>query len=80
MLGTISYTRRTALTRFRNVVVQVTATRVFVAPPYGFQLHSIGLLAVAGFIGAVVAIFFGGRLIDVIANRMTAKNHGRREP
>lgn len=80
MVSTISYTRRTALTCLRNVVVQVTATRVFVAPPYGFQLYSIGLLAIAGFIGAAVAMFFGGRLVDIIANRMTSKNNGRREP
>lgn len=80
MASTTSLITRTTLTEFRNVIVQVTATRVFVAPPYNFQLHSIGLLAISGFIGAVVAMFFGGKLIDIIANHMTLKNNGRREP
>lgn len=80
MVSTVSFTTRTTLTPLRNVIVQVTATRVFSAQPYNFQLYSIGLLAIAGFIGSVVAMFFGGRLIDIVANRMTSKNHGRREP
>lgn len=64
----------------RNIVVQVTATRVLVAKPYLFQLHTIGLVSISGLIGAVLATFFGGKLIDIIANHKTARAKGRREP
>lgn len=40
----------------------------------------MGLLSISGFIGAVLAFFIGGKLIDIIANRMTRANGGRRQP
>jgi MFS family permease len=40
----------------------------------------LGLLALAGFIGAVIAFFIGGKLIDIISAYMTKKNGGTREP
>jgi MFS family permease len=52
----------------------------FVAPPYRWQAHSLGLLALAGLIGTLLALFVGGKMIDMIANHMTKKNGGRREP
>lgn len=33
----------------------------------------------SGFIGSVLAIIFGGRLIDVVDNRMTDRSQGKRE-
>jgi len=63
-----------------NIVVQLTSSRTFTAAPYHWKTHSLGLLSLGGFLGAILAIFFGGKLIDIIANRMTARNHGRREP
>lgn len=68
------------LTTYRNIVVQLTSSRTFPLAPYFFQLHSVGLLALSGLTGAVIAVFFGGKLIDVVANYMTARAHGRREP
>jgi MFS family permease len=62
------------------MIVQFESAVVFVQPPYKWQTHDIGLLALSGLIGTVLAIFIGGRLIDMIANNMTAKNGGVRQP
>ena len=64
----------------RNLVVQVTASRQLVTAPYLFQLSRIGAFDAAGFIGALCAIFVGGKLIDLIATRMARKNNGIRKP
>jgi MFS family permease len=37
-------------------------------------------LSISGFIGATLAIFFGGKLMDLISTRMTGRAAGRREP
>jgi len=66
--------------RNRNIVVQLTSSRTFIKPPYNWALHDVGLLSIAGFIGSILAIFFGGKLLDLISNRLTIINHGRREP
>lgn len=69
-----------SLTLFRNIVVQLTSSQTFTKPPYGWKVGSLGLLSISGFIGAIFAFFLGGKLIDMIANRMTKANNGRREP
>jgi hypothetical protein len=63
-----------------NIVVQPTTSRAFTVAPYNWLIGSLGLLSISGFIGAAIAIFFGSKFIDIIANRMTHRNHGRREP
>jgi MFS family permease len=62
------------------MVVQFESAILFVQPPYLWKTHSIGLLALSGFIGTVLAAFIGGKMIDIIANFMTAKNNGHRVP
>ncbi|KAL4972476.1 major facilitator superfamily domain-containing protein [Aspergillus desertorum] len=62
-----------------NIVVQLTASRTFTAPPYNWSAGSLGLLSLSGFIGSVLAFYLGGRLIDIISTRYT-KRHGRRLP
>ncbi|KAJ5667369.1 hypothetical protein N7507_003233 [Penicillium longicatenatum] len=63
-----------------NVVIQMTASRVFTKPTFEWKIGSIGLLALSGFIGAVIAFFLGGKVVDLISARMTKANHGVREP
>jgi MFS family permease len=62
------------------MVLQLTSYRTFTKPPYDFKFGSLGLFSVSGFIGAVLATFFGGKLIDIISNRRTSIHKGRREP
>ena len=64
----------------RNIVVQLESSVLFLHPPYRWQVHSLGLLGISGLIGTFFAIFVGGKLIDLIANYMTKRNSGRREP
>ncbi|CAK7219707.1 hypothetical protein SBRCBS47491_003938 [Sporothrix bragantina] len=63
-----------------NIVVQLTSSQTFTKAPYGWKTGSLGLLSISGFIGAVLAFFLGGKLIDIIANRMTRANGGVRQP
>lgn len=64
----------------RNIVVQVTAARVLVQAPYRFKLWEVGVFNFAGLIGALLAMFFGGRLIDIISSRWAARNNAVRLP
>lgn len=48
--------------------------------PYHFKLWEVGVFSIAGLIGALAAMFFGGRLIDMISNRWAARNNGIRLP
>lgn len=63
-----------------NIVVQLVASQTFTAPPWNWTIHSIGLLSISGFVGTLVSFFVGGRLIDLIAVRMTARRAERPEP
>ena len=63
-----------------NIAVQLVASQTFTAPPWDWTIHSIGLLSLSGFVGAVASFFAGGRLIDLIATRMTARKGERVEP
>ncbi|KAE8150335.1 major facilitator superfamily domain-containing protein [Aspergillus avenaceus] len=63
-----------------NIVVQLTASRTFTAPPYNWPAGSVGLLSLSGFIGSVLAFWLGGRLIDIISTRYTERKGGVRLP
>ncbi|KAF8853081.1 hypothetical protein BDZ45DRAFT_762419 [Acephala macrosclerotiorum] len=63
-----------------NISIQLTSTRVFTAAPYNWTIHDLGLFSISGFVGAIVSFFVGGRLIDFIANHMTARARGHPEP
>jgi MFS family permease len=62
----------------RNNVVLLTSTRTFTKPPYNWTSGDIGLLSLSGFIGSLFAFYIGGRLIDVISSRSTARHGGLR--
>ncbi|PYI00526.1 MFS general substrate transporter [Aspergillus sclerotiicarbonarius CBS 121057] len=63
-----------------NIVVQLTASRTFTAPPYNWPAGSIGLLSLSGFIGSLLAFYLGGRLIDILSTRYTRRRGGPRLP
>lgn len=63
-----------------NIAVQLVAAQTFTAPPWNWTIRSLGLLSISGFIGSVVSFFAGGRLIDLIATRMTARRGEHAEP
>ncbi|KAI0125983.1 major facilitator superfamily domain-containing protein [Xylariales sp. AK1849] len=63
-----------------NIALQITASQTFTAAPYHWTIHSLGLLSLSGFIGAVLSFFIGGWLIDQIATRLTARHGQHAEP
>jgi len=63
-----------------NISIQLTSARTFTVAPYHWKIHSLGLLSVSGFIGALISFFIGGRLIDFVANRMTSHHGGHADP
>lgn len=63
-----------------NIAIQLVASQTFTAPPWSWGVHSIGLLSISGFIGALLSFFLGGRLIDLIATRMMSRGNKRPEP
>jgi hypothetical protein len=63
-----------------NTVVQLTSSRTFTVAPYNWPIGDLGLPSISGFIGAALAIFFRGNLIDLISSYMARRAQGRREP
>ncbi|CAK7213470.1 hypothetical protein SBRCBS47491_001810 [Sporothrix bragantina] len=47
---------------------------------YGFETWQIGVSMISGAIGAVIGIWFGGSLSDSVADYLTRRNNGVREP
>lgn len=47
---------------------------------YGFNTWQIGVSMISGAIGSIIAIWFGGPLSDKVADHLTRRNGGIREP
>jgi MFS family permease len=63
----------------RNTVVQLMSSRTFTKPLYNWELGDLGLLSLAEFIGSILAFYVGGRLIDIVSRRSTARHGGVRK-
>jgi MFS family permease len=61
------------------VVLGTTAATAF-SQVYGFTVWQLGLVWIAGIVGNLLGIPFGGYFSDLVANRATSKNGGVREP
>ncbi|KAJ6105108.1 hypothetical protein N7523_010182 [Penicillium sp. IBT 18751x] len=61
------------------VILGTTAATAF-SQVYQFTVWQVGLVWIAGIVGNLLGIPFGGYLSDWIANRATSKNGGLREP
>ncbi|KAJ5669922.1 uncharacterized protein N7477_005285 [Penicillium maclennaniae] len=77
---TVGFNRDASFVQALNIVVQLTSSRTFTKPPYNWELGDLGLLSLSGFIGSLLAFYLGGRLIDIISNRSTARHGGTRAP
>lgn len=62
------------------LVLNLTQTQVFGAPPYNFSPQNIGFTNFAVFAGAIFGLLTAGPLSDWIAMRQTIRNNGIREP
>ncbi|KAH7314298.1 polyamine transporter [Rhexocercosporidium sp. MPI-PUGE-AT-0058] len=63
-----------------NTIVQLKSYQAFSKAPYSHDTQFLGLFSISGFIGAILAVPVGGKLIDVLSNRVTNSHHGTREP
>ncbi|KAJ5102497.1 major facilitator superfamily domain-containing protein [Penicillium argentinense] len=63
-----------------NIVVQLTCSRTFTKSPYNWEMGTEGTFLLSGFIGAVLAFYLGGRLIDIVSTRSTIRHGGIRMP
>ncbi|PVH70070.1 polyamine transporter [Cadophora sp. DSE1049] len=63
-----------------NIVIQLISYKTFTEPPYNYETPFLGLFAISGFVGSILAIPAGGKLIDNLSNRFTTSHHGTREP
>jgi MFS family permease len=61
------------------VVLGTTAATAF-SQVYSFTVWQLGLVWIAGIVGNILGIPFGGYFSDWVANRATSKNGGVREP
>lgn len=62
------------------LVLNLTQSQVFAAPPYNFSAQSVGFTNFAVFAGALFGLLTAGPLSDWVAMRQTIKNNGIREP
>jgi MFS family permease len=62
------------------LVVNLSQTQAFAAPPYNYTSDTIGLFNLALFVGAIIGLFTCGPLSDWVAERLTERNNGVREP
>ncbi|KAL3464884.1 major facilitator superfamily domain-containing protein [Aspergillus heterothallicus] len=62
------------------LMVNLTQSQAFAAPPYNFSSQTIGFLNFATLIGALLGLLTNGPLSDWISMHATIKNRGIREP
>jgi len=62
------------------LVLNLTQTQVFSAPPYNFSPQNVGFTNFAVFAGALFGLLTSGPFSDWIAMRQTIRNNGIREP
>lgn len=62
------------------LVVNLSQSQAFAAPPYNYSSQTIGLFNLAVFIGALVGLFTCGPFSDMVAAWLTRRNNGVREP
>ncbi|KAH9907047.1 major facilitator superfamily domain-containing protein [Xylariomycetidae sp. FL2044] len=62
------------------LVVNLSQTQAFAAPPYNYSSETIGLFNLALLIGAIIGLLTNGPWSDWVAAYLTKKNNGVREP
>lgn len=58
------------------VLISITLSQIFSAPPYNFSISSVGATNVSAFVASLIATFAAGYIIDGIAKSMSIRNKG----
>ncbi|KAK1701011.1 major facilitator superfamily domain-containing protein [Colletotrichum godetiae] len=62
------------------LILNLTQSQVFAAPPYNMSSQSIGFTNLAVLVGALIGLVTAGPFSDWVSARATARNNGIREP
>jgi ABC-type multidrug transport system fused ATPase/permease subunit len=62
------------------VLISITLSQIFSAPPYNFSVSSVGATNVSSFVASVLATLVAGAIIDGVAKYMSKRNNGIFEP
>ena len=63
-----------------TVVISITQSQIFAAPPYNYTSEKIGLFNLALLVGMAIGLITNGAFSDWVAMKATIKNRGIREP
>lgn len=58
------------------VLISITLSQIFSAPPYNFSISSVGATNVSAFVASLIATFAAGHILDGTAKFMSVKNNG----
>ncbi|KAF2447383.1 MFS general substrate transporter [Karstenula rhodostoma CBS 690.94] len=62
------------------VLISITLSQIFSAPPYNFSVSSVGATNVSSFVASVLATLVAGYVVDGVATWMAKRNNGVFEP
>ncbi|KAH5584975.1 hypothetical protein HBI24_090490 [Parastagonospora nodorum] len=62
------------------VLISITLSQIFSAPPYNFSVSAVGATNVSSFVASVLATLVAGYIIDGVARYMSTRNNGVFEP
>jgi len=62
------------------VLISITLSQIFSAPPYNFSVSAVGATNVSSFVASVIATLMAGFIIDGVAKYMSKRNNGIFEP
>jgi hypothetical protein len=58
------------------VLISITLSQIFSAPPYSFSVSAVGATNVSSFVASVLATLVAGPIIDGVARFMSTRNNG----
>lgn len=58
------------------VLISITLSQIFSAPPYNFSVSAVGATNVSSFVASVLATLVAGYIIDGVATYMSKRNKG----
>lgn len=58
------------------VLISITISQIFSAPPYNFSVSAVGATNVSSFVASLLATMIAGPIIDGVAKYMSRRNNG----
>jgi hypothetical protein len=58
------------------VLISITLSQIFSAPPYSFSVSAVGATNVSSFVASLLATLVAGPIIDGVAKFMSTRNNG----